>query len=195
MQIKVIENALAMRLLVGPHLLQIPRHKGGIAMRGVIGADVAAIDRRKEILAPPPAYRSQCLRARIGRFDGRRNLHRPGQHFIVARRLRMHIAMRAVPQHRFVIEIIEQHAAIGRRAIPARQVIDPALHKSVIDGEAGIGRIVAGEISPVMHAVAAVRIPLSISGILRTIFAHLEATGKRMIDRRSLCHPTDEWDS
>ena len=126
MQIEIIHQPHAVRLLIRLHLLQIPRHKSRVGVRDVIAADVAAVLCREEIGAPAPQNRAQRFGGRIGLFDSRRIGICFVAQLVVGGGQRMHVAMGAVPQHRLIVEIVEQDAAVGRRAVAAGQVIDPA---------------------------------------------------------------------
>ncbi len=77
MQIQIIQQANAMRLLVLVHLRQIPGGLVHVAMRGIIGEigiPVRSAGHRIQLGIPVtgPAIRNktQQLRAWVGRFDG-----------------------------------------------------------------------------------------------------------------------------
>ena len=59
---------------------------------------------RIEEVRPAPRAEPGDLRGRIGLLDRFRVLDRAVPQFVVAERLRANVAMRLVPEHRFVVE-------------------------------------------------------------------------------------------
>ena len=118
-----------MFLFVGLHLLEIPGNEGGVAMIVVVAAGRAAVEGRIEIGAPSPKRRTECLSRRIGRLDRCRILGGAMMHFVIGRRAGMHVAMRAVPQHRLVVQIEVGDSAALRKAILGREMIQPVSDK------------------------------------------------------------------
>jgi hypothetical protein len=56
----------------------------------------------------------------------------------------MHVAMRAVPEHRLVVERVEAYSTLGRRSDAAQDVRQPGCRPTLIDRCGCIRRIVAG---------------------------------------------------
>ena len=178
-----------MRLLVRLHLLQVPGNEGYVAVGGGIGTGTAAVGAGVVVAAPTPLDGAQGLRRRIGGFHGGGEHVGLVAHLVVGVALRMDIAVRAVPQRRFVVEIVIGDAAVGRGAVLADQVSHPAGDEGGVECHAGIGRIVAGDRCAIAeHAVATVGIP-GVGGLLRAVFGDLEAAVVGMIRQAALGDP------
>src|SRR5262249_5391282 len=134
------------------------------------------IERRPEVAAPAPLRWAERERAGIDRLDRGGVGERAVAQLIVARRQRVHVAMRIGPQHRLLVEVVEAAPAGGGAAVTADEMADPVLYESRRDGIAGVARIVAGDIASVgVDAVSAIAVP-RIGRLLRAVARHREAT-------------------
>ena len=87
----------------------------------------------------------------------------------------MNVAMRFAPQFRFVIQRIELDAAGGSRAIRADQTLHPGFHEVLIHRNAGIERIIPGNVMPIgIHTVPAGSLP-GIHALLGAVDRSIEA--------------------
>ena len=83
----------------------------------------------------------------------------------------MHVLVDGVPPAWLVIQIEDGHAALGRRAELADQILDPAAHKRGVDRGAGIGWIVDDALAIAQNALAAVG-PVGVRFLLRPILGY-----------------------
>ena len=132
----------------------------------------AAIGSGIEIGAPPPDNGAQRLCPGINGFDGGSVRVGSVTQLIIGDRIRMHVAMGAVPEHRLVIQIVEMNSAIC-----CIHMIDPCRDEIGTDGATGIRRIIPAESCPIrMTTIATVGSP-GINRLLWAILGNAEAAG------------------
>ncbi len=194
MQVQVVEDPCAIGLLEGLHLLEEPRNEGGAAVRVAVGRVLpprtggVQVKRGVEIGRPAPHGGTQRLRTGVAGFDRRSVLVGEISHFVVAGWVRVDVAMCVVPQHRLVVEVVKANPPGLGAPMPADEVLDPVLDEGLVDGDAGIRRVVPGDRRAVVeHAVPAVRYP-GIHVLLGAVGRDAEATGDRPAFRRPSDH-------
>src|SRR5512133_249255 len=160
MHIDIIEYTDTVLLFISLHLLKIPLDEIHIPMRLAICARATAIRRRVEISAPTPDHGAKGFGSWVGRFDGR--CIGPGTvpHFVVSSCIRMNIPVSTVPEHGFIVQVIEHDPTVGRRSKSGGQMVDPSGSVAGSDGNTGIKRVIASDrCSICVVAIAAVWVP------------------------------------
>src|SRR5215218_7114615 len=82
---------------------------GGAVGPGETAAAGGILGRSPEV-APAPGLGPEDLRARVAALDLRRRRQPLRPDLVVAGRRGMDVAVRAVPEHRLVVEVVEAHA-------------------------------------------------------------------------------------
>ena len=104
----------------------------------------------------------------------------------------MNVAVSAVPEHWFIVEVIVFYATGCRSAVKAYQMSDPVLNESGGNGDAGISGLVASNIGAVrMDTIAAIGVP-RVGVLLRSVFGHLESAVERMLLNAPFCYPSEQ---
>src|SRR5262249_54789359 len=135
------------------------------------------VERGIEIFVPSPRDRPKGLRRRIGGLYRGRILPGAIPQLVVSFGGWVHIAVGAVPEGGFVIEVVVANASLCGRTVMTDQVRDPLLDEGRADGDARVRRVVAGDVCAVgVHTVAAVGV-VWINVLLRTVLGDAEAAG------------------
>ena len=188
-----------MRLLIGLHLAQVPRAEVdaavGVAVRRVAPArpaDEAAgllVRAGERDRAPAPSGRAERLGAGVGRLERRRDGVGPVPHLVVGGAVRVHVPVGRVPDVRLVVEVVVPDPARAGRSVPAREVVEPRGDVGRAGLDAGVVRVVPGDIAAIRaHAVAAVGPELRVVLWLRTVLGDAEAAR----EVAGLRYPADE---
>ena len=191
MLIEIVEGAhSAVRIGVRLHLLQIPRRQVHIAVCTAICAGCAIVGRRVEVGAPAPVARAERCSARVSRLDRSSRRGALGRQLVVRQRCRVHIPMRRVPQHRFVVQLIDPDATVGGGPEGADEVRHHTAGEGGARGNARVARHSTCEVDASRLAVPAVGVP-EIETILRREARPWIATREGMGAGGILRHVTD----
>ena len=122
-EIQVVEQAHAICILVGLHLLQVPRHEGHITVgQTIIWRDpvlALTIVCTVPIVGPSHNRRSEQSSCRISGFDRSSILDRSITELLVFPTSWLHVPMRLKPEIGLIVQIEEAHATrIGVTVFP-----------------------------------------------------------------------------
>src|SRR3569833_4228426 len=123
----------------------------------LVGAPVLPVESAVLEAGPAPLFRANNLRRWIDRLHHRGIRKKVIQVLVVGKTLRMHVAMRRVPEARFIVENVVADATVGSPTPATCEVLDEATLIARATRLAGIVRVVACDRRAIgRHAIAGV---------------------------------------